>query len=39
MKQKAGREMPESCRDRQADVLRLTNDTSVWPANDLASGL
>jgi hypothetical protein len=29
VKQKPGREMLEFCRDRQADVLRFTTDTSV----------
>ena len=37
VKQKPGREMLEFCRDRQADVLRFTTGTSVWPTNDLAS--
>jgi len=36
-KQHPGRDMPEFCRDREADVLRFTTDTSVWPTNDLAS--
>jgi hypothetical protein len=37
VKQKPGRELLEFCRDRRGDVLRFTADTSVWPANDLAS--
>src|SRR6266536_1210321 len=36
-KQKPGRELLESCRDRRSDVLLFTEDTSVWPTNDLAS--
>jgi transposase len=36
VKQKPGREMLEFCRDRQADVLRFTKDTSVWPTNNLS---
>jgi transposase len=36
VKQKPGREMLEFCRDRQADVLRFTTDTSVWPTNNLS---
>ena len=27
--------MLEFCRDRQADVLRFTTDTSVWPTNNI----
>jgi transposase len=36
VKQKPGREMLEFCRDRQADVLRFTTDTSVWPTNNIS---
>ena len=36
VKQKPGREMLEFCSDRQADVLRFTTDTSVWPTNNLS---
>jgi len=36
-KQKPGRELLEFCKNRQADVLRFTTDTSIWPTNDLAS--
>ena len=32
--------MLEFCRDREADVLRFTTDTSVWPTNNISeSGL
>lgn len=33
-KQRPGRELLESCRDRQGDVLRFTTDTIIWPANN-----
>ena len=36
-KQKPGRELLEFCRDRRSDVLLFTEDTGVWPTNDLAS--
>ena len=36
-KQKPGRELLEFCRDRRSDVLLFTEDTSIWPTNDLAS--
>jgi transposase len=36
VKQKPGREMLEFCRDRQADVLRFTTDTAVWPTNNIS---
>ena len=36
-KQRPGRELLEFCRDRRSDVLLFTEDTSVWPTNDLAS--
>ena len=35
-KQKPGRELLEFCRDRRSDVLLLTEDTSVWPTNNLS---
>ncbi len=39
-KQRPGRDMLEFCRDREADVLRFTTDTSVWPTNNISeSGL
>ena len=32
--------MLEFCRDREADVLRFTTDTDVWPTNNISeSGL
>lgn len=36
VKQKPGREMLEFCRDREADVLRFTTDTAVWPTNNIS---
>ncbi len=36
-KQKPGRELLEFCKNRQADVLRFTTDTSIWPTNNKAS--
>jgi transposase len=36
VKQKPGRELLEFCKDRQADVLRFTTDTSVWPTNNIS---
>jgi transposase len=36
VKQKPGREMLEFCRDRRADVLRFTADTTIWPTNNLS---
>jgi transposase len=36
VKQKPGRELLEFCRDRQADVLRFTADTTVWPTNNIS---
>jgi len=36
VKQQPGREMPEFCRSRQADVLRFTADTAVWPTNNIS---
>jgi transposase len=39
-KQHPGRDMLEFCRDREADVLRFTTGTGVWPANNISeSGL
>ena len=38
--QHPGRDMLEFCRDREADVLRFTTDTGVWPTNNISeSGL
>ena len=32
--------MLEFCRDREADILRFTTDTGVWPTNNISeSGL
>ena len=36
VRQKPGRELLEFCRDHRADVLLLTEDTSVWPTNNLS---
>ena len=39
-RQHPGRDMLEFCRDREADVLRFTTDTDVWPTNNISeSGL
>ena len=35
-RQRAGREMLEFCRNRAADVLRFSTDTSVWPTNNIS---
>jgi transposase len=35
-KQKPGRELLEFCKSRQADVLRFTADTAVWPTNNIS---
>jgi hypothetical protein len=35
-KQKPGRELLEFCRDRRSDVLMFTEDTSVWPTNNIS---
>ncbi len=35
-KQKPGRELLEFCRDRRSDVLLFTEDTSVWPTNNIS---
>jgi hypothetical protein len=36
VKQKPGRELLEFCKHRQADVLRFTADTRIWPTNNLS---
>jgi hypothetical protein len=36
VRQKPGRELLEFCRGRQADVLRFTADTRIWPTNNLS---
>jgi transposase len=39
-KQHPGRDMLEFCRGREADILRFTTDTAVWPTNNISeSGL
>ena len=35
-KQRPGRELLEFCNGRQADVLRFTTDTSIWPTNNIS---
>ncbi len=35
-KQNPGRELLEFCKNRQADVLRFTTDTSIWPTNNIS---
>jgi transposase len=35
-RQKPGRELLEFCRDRRSDVLLFTEDTSVWPTNNIS---
>jgi transposase len=35
-KQKPGSELLEFCRDRRSDVLLFTEDTSVWPTNNIS---
>ncbi|MDQ2874737.1 MAG: IS66 family transposase [Actinomycetota bacterium] len=35
-KQKPGRELLEFCNGRRSDVLLFTEDTSVWPANNIS---
>jgi transposase len=35
-KQRPGRELLEFCRNRRADVLRFTTDTSIWPTNNIS---
>jgi len=34
--QHPGRELLEFCRDREADVLRFTTDTRIWPTNNIS---
>jgi transposase len=36
VKQKPGRELLEFCKNRQGDVLRFTEDTSIWPTNNIS---
>ena len=36
VRQQPGRELLEFCKTRQADVLRFTTDTSVWPTNNIS---
>jgi transposase len=36
VKQKPGRELLEFCKNRQADVLRFTAETRIWPTNNLS---
>ncbi len=36
VKQKTGRELLEFCKHRQADVLRFTADTRIWPTNNIS---
>jgi transposase len=36
VKQKPGRGLLEFCRDRRSDVLLFTEDTSVWPTNNIS---
>ena len=35
-KQRPGRELLEFCRDRRSDVLIFTEDTSIWPTNNIS---
>jgi transposase len=35
-KQEPGRELLEFCRGRRSDVLLFTEDTSVWPTNNIS---
>ena len=35
-KQRPGRDLLEFCRDRRSDVLLLTEDTSIWPTNNIS---
>jgi len=35
-RQKPGRELPGFCRDRRSDVLLFTEDTSIWPTNNIS---
>jgi hypothetical protein len=34
--QHPGRDLLEFCRDRQADALRFTTDTQIWPTNNIS---
>jgi transposase len=34
--QRPGRDLLEFCRDRQADVVRFTTDTQIWPTNNIS---
>ncbi len=34
--QRPGRELLEFCRTREADVLRFTTDTRIWPTNNIS---
>lgn len=34
--QRPGRELLEFCRDREHDVLRFTEDTRIWPTNNIS---
>ena len=34
--QRPGRELLEFCRDREADVLRFSVDTRIWPTNNIS---
>ncbi len=34
--QRPGRELLEFCCDREADVLRFTEDTRIWPTNNIS---
>ncbi|MEP7022553.1 MAG: IS66 family transposase [Actinomycetota bacterium] len=36
VKQKPGRELLGFCKNRQADVLRFTADTRIWPTNNIS---
>jgi hypothetical protein len=36
VKQRPGRDLLEFCRARQADVLRFTADTRIWPTNNIS---
>jgi transposase len=35
-RQHPGRDLLEFCRDREADVLRFTTDTRIWPTNNIS---
>jgi transposase len=36
VKQKPGRETPEFCRNREADVPRSAPDTPIWPTSNIS---